>query len=453
MTDAYIYDAIRTPRGKGKPDGTLHQVPAVRLSALMLNALARRNNLEGHAVEDVIWGNVTQVGEQGGCLARSAVLYSDLDERIPGVSHQPLLRLGAGSREHGRQPGARRRGRGLHRRRRREHEPRADGLRRRRHRRRPLPRDESLFRAAGHLAPTSSPPSSASRATTPTRWRSKASTAPRWPTDEGRFTSIVPVTDINGLPILDHDEMIRETDMQALGALNPSFKQMGEVMPGFDAGRADEIPRAGADRAHPPRRQFLRHRRRRGGRAGRARKSSARRTGLKPRARVRATAASAPIRRSCSPARCRPPRRCWPPPAWQFGDIDLFEVNEAFASVVLRFLQLFQRRHRQGQRQRRRHRHGPPAGRHRRDHPVDPARRDGAQRQGNRPCHALHRLRHGCRHHHRAGLTHGRDRHRKSAGQNRLDLPRTLTMPQMAGRWSHPPRRSRRAHPVRRQSS
>ncbi len=86
MTEAYIYDAVRTPRGKGKPDGTLHEVTSVRLSALALNQLKERNNLEGHAVEDVIWGNVTPIGEQGACLARSAVLYSDLDERIPGVS-------------------------------------------------------------------------------------------------------------------------------------------------------------------------------------------------------------------------------------------------------------------------------------------------------------------------------------------------------------------------------
>jgi len=78
MTDAYIYDAIRSPRGRGRPDGSLHEVTSVALSARVLNALKDRNGLEGHAVEDVIWGNVTQVGEQGGCLARSAVLLSDL---------------------------------------------------------------------------------------------------------------------------------------------------------------------------------------------------------------------------------------------------------------------------------------------------------------------------------------------------------------------------------------
>ena len=74
MTDAYIYDAIRTPRGKGRPDGSLHEVTALRLSADTLNALRARNGGAADAVEDVIWGNVTQVGEQGGCLARSAVL-------------------------------------------------------------------------------------------------------------------------------------------------------------------------------------------------------------------------------------------------------------------------------------------------------------------------------------------------------------------------------------------
>ena len=86
MTEAYIYDAVRTPRGKGRQDGSLHEVTSARLSAGVLNALKDRNNLEGHAVEDVIWGNVTQVGEQGGCLARTAVLASNLDERIPGLA-------------------------------------------------------------------------------------------------------------------------------------------------------------------------------------------------------------------------------------------------------------------------------------------------------------------------------------------------------------------------------
>jgi len=86
MAEAYIYDAVRSPRGKGRKDGSLHEVTAARLSAQILNAVKERNNLEGHAVEDVIWGNATQVMEQGGCLARTAVLASELDQRIPGLS-------------------------------------------------------------------------------------------------------------------------------------------------------------------------------------------------------------------------------------------------------------------------------------------------------------------------------------------------------------------------------
>jgi acetyl-CoA acetyltransferase len=85
--------------------------------------------------------------------------------------------------------------------------------------------------------------------------------------EEGRFArSVLTVRDRNGLPILDRDEYMRPgTDMQSLGALKPAFKEMGEVMPGFDKGRADEVPASRADRAHPPRRQLERHRRRRGG--------------------------------------------------------------------------------------------------------------------------------------------------------------------------------------------
>ncbi|MEO0387477.1 MAG: acetyl-CoA C-acyltransferase, partial [Pseudomonadota bacterium] len=86
MTEAYIYDAVRSPRGKGRKDGALQEVSAVRLSADVLNAIATRNALDTAALEDVIWGNATQVMEQGGCLARSAVLLSDYAEGVPGLS-------------------------------------------------------------------------------------------------------------------------------------------------------------------------------------------------------------------------------------------------------------------------------------------------------------------------------------------------------------------------------
>ena len=91
MAEAYIYDAIRSPRGKGRADGALHEVTAVRLSADMLNALKARNDLATDVVDDVIWGNVTQIGEQGGCLARSAALLSDLGEAVPGLRFERMF--------------------------------------------------------------------------------------------------------------------------------------------------------------------------------------------------------------------------------------------------------------------------------------------------------------------------------------------------------------------------
>ena len=86
MADAFIYDAVRTPRGKGRKDGSLHEVTAVRMGATVLNALKERSDLTGDEFEDVIWGNATQVMEQGGCLARTTVMASDLHENVPGLS-------------------------------------------------------------------------------------------------------------------------------------------------------------------------------------------------------------------------------------------------------------------------------------------------------------------------------------------------------------------------------
>ena len=85
MTDAYIYDTVRTPRGKGKKDGSLHEVTSLALSARVLNELRERNNLDTKEVEDVIWGCVTPVGEQGGDIARGAVLYAGWDDSVPGL--------------------------------------------------------------------------------------------------------------------------------------------------------------------------------------------------------------------------------------------------------------------------------------------------------------------------------------------------------------------------------
>ncbi len=343
MTDAYIFDALRTPRGKGKPDGTLHEVPAVRLSAEVLNALKARNNLEGHAVEDVIWGNVTQIGEQGGCLARSAVLYSDLDERIPGVSVNRFCASGleavnmAANQVRG---GA---GQAFI----------AGGVESMS--RVPMGTDGGAIAADPYLAMKSYfVPQGISSDIIATKFgfsrddvdgyaveSQKRAAAAR---DAGRFKSIVPVRDINGLEILANDEMIRPTDMQALAALNPSFKAMGEQMPGFDAVALMKYPEL----------ERIEHVHHAGNSSGIADGAAAvlvgtkefgEAHGLTPRARVRATSrvGTDPTIMLTGPVPAT--ERVLAAAGMQIGDIDLFEVNEAFASVVLRFLTYFNADH------------------------------------------------------------------------------------------------------------
>ena len=85
MTDCYIYDAIRTPRGKGKKNGTLHEVTALELATQVLNNVKDRNQLDTADVDDVVLGCVAPVGEQGANIARSAVLNSEFDQSVSGV--------------------------------------------------------------------------------------------------------------------------------------------------------------------------------------------------------------------------------------------------------------------------------------------------------------------------------------------------------------------------------
>lgn len=344
MTEAYIYDTVRTPRGKGKSDGSLHEVPAVRLSALALNELKSRNNLDGHAVEDVIWGNVTQVGEQGACLARSAVLYSDLDERIPGVSVNRFCASGleavnmAANQVRGGAGDAFIAG-GV------ESMSRV-----------PMGSDGGAIAADPHLAMrTYFVPQGISSDIIATKYGFSRDDADAYAVEsqkraaaareEGRFAkSVFTVKDMNGLPILDRDEMIRPTDMQALGGLNPSFKAMGEAMPGFDAVALMKYPEL----------ERIEHVHHAGNSSGIADGAAAvligtrefgEKTGLKPRARVRATAriGTDPTIMLTGPVPAT--ERVLDKAGMSFGDIDLFEVNEAFASVVLYFMQHFNADH------------------------------------------------------------------------------------------------------------
>ncbi|MEH6751062.1 MAG: acetyl-CoA C-acetyltransferase [Paracoccaceae bacterium] len=341
MTDAYIYDAIRTPRGKGRADGSLHEVTSARISAQVLNALKERNGFEGHAVEDVIWGNVTLVMEQGACLARTAVLASDLDERIPGLAINRFCASGmeavnlAANQVRG--------GAGM--------AYIAGGVEMMS--RVPMGSDgaaiavdpsiamDSYFVPQGISADIIATEYGFSRdeadaLAVESQRRAKAA----W--DDKRFArSIVPVVDQNGLTILGHDEFMRpQTDMQSLGALKPSFKDMGEVMPGFDKVALMKYP-------HLERINHIHHAGNSSGIVDGAagvligNKEFGEKWGIKPRARIKAT---------CKIGTDPTIMLTGPVPATQkiladsgmsISDIDLFEVNEAFASVVLRFMQAF----------------------------------------------------------------------------------------------------------------
>ncbi|SMC86239.1 acetyl-CoA C-acetyltransferase [Primorskyibacter flagellatus] len=341
MTDAFIYDTVRTPRGKGRKDGALHEVTSLRLSAQVLNALKERNGLEGHAVEDVIWGNVTQVGEQGGCLARSAVLASDLDESIPGLainrfcaSGMEAVNLAANQIRGGAGDGyiaggVEMMGRVA---------MGSDGA--------AIAVDPSLAMDSYFV------PQGISADIIATEYgftrdqadalavESQRRAAEAWKDD--RFAkSIITVRDQNGLPILDRDEYMRPaTDMQSLGALNPSFQQMGEVMPGFDAVALMKYP-------HLERINHIHH-------AGNSSgivdgsagvligsKAFGEAHGLTPRARIKATAkiGTDPTIMLTGPVPVT--EKILADSGMSIKDIDLFEVNEAFAAVVLRFMQAF----------------------------------------------------------------------------------------------------------------
>ncbi len=341
MSDAYIYDAIRSPRGKGRADGSLHEVTSVALGKQMLNAIKERSGLDGHAVEDVIWGNATQAMEQGGCLARTTVLASDLDERIPGLSINRFCASGmeavnlAANQVKG---GA---GEAYI----------AGGV-------------EMMSRvpmgsdgAAVAVDPTVAMddyfvPQGISADIIATEFgfsrddvdafavESQKRAAAAWA--DSRFAkSIVPVTDVNGLTILDRDEYMRPgTDMQSLGGLKASFKDMGEVMPGFDNVAKLKYP-------HLERINHVHHA---GNSSGIVDGSAAvlvgskefgEAWGLKPRARIRATSriGTDPTIMLTGPVPAT--ERVLKTAGMEIGDIDLFEVNEAFSSVVLRFMQAF----------------------------------------------------------------------------------------------------------------
>ncbi len=236
MADAYIYDAVRTPRGKGRKDGSLHEVTPVKLAVTALQALRDRNKLDTHLVDDVVLGCVMPIGEQGANIARTAAVMSGFAESVAGVqinrfcasgleatnmaaaqvmSGQSQAVIGGGVESMSRVPMG------------------SDGG--------AWPVDPAVaipmyFVPQGISADLIATKYGMSRDdvdayAVESQKRAKAA----W--DAGYFKkSIVPVKDQNGVPLLANDEYMRPTTtMQTLAALEPSFKMHGEVMPGFDA--------------------------------------------------------------------------------------------------------------------------------------------------------------------------------------------------------------------------
>jgi acetyl-CoA C-acetyltransferase len=230
MPEAYIYDHVRTPRGRGKQDGSLHEVTALRLAETALRAIRDRNELDTKLVDDVVLGCVDPVGEAGGDIARAAALVADYGDHVPGVqlnrfcaSGLDAVNFAAAQVMAGQQDMAV-----------------AGGV-------------ESMSRvgigASGGAWPADPSiaiksyfmPQGVSADLIATKYgfsrddvdayavESQKRAARSW--EDGRFArSVVPVRDVNDLIILGHDEHMRPaTDMQSLGALKPSFVQMGEM--------------------------------------------------------------------------------------------------------------------------------------------------------------------------------------------------------------------------------
>ena len=339
MPDAFIYDTVRTPRGRGKADGSLHEVTALSLAAQALGAIKdRHDGLDPNMVEDVVMGCVDPVGEAGADIARTAALVAGYGDQVPGIQINRFCASGLDavnfaaaevmSGQHDLVIGG--------------------GV-------------ESMSRVgigasggAWAMDPTIAVehyflPQGISADLIATKYgfsrddvdayavESQKRAARSW--EEGRFKkSVVPVKDVNGLTILAHDEHMRPTaTMQSLAQLQPSFVQMGE-MGGFDAVAVQKHPEVERiNHVHTP-----------GNSSGIVdgaaavligTKEAGAKAGLKPRARIRqfANIGSEPAIMLTGPAPVS--EKVLKKAGMSKADIDLWELNEAFASVVLRYMQ------------------------------------------------------------------------------------------------------------------
>jgi len=340
MPDAFIYDHVRTPRGRGKADGALHEVTALNLATQTLAAIKERNRLDPALVDDVVLGCVDPIGEAGGDIARVAALTAGYGDGVPGVqinrfcasgldavnfaaaeimSGQHDMTIGGGVESMSRV------GIGA-----------AGGA---------WPMDpaialKSYFMPQGISADLIATKYGFSRDDVDAyAVESQKRAATAW--NEGRFArSVISVKDVNGLTILAKDEHMRPTTtMQSLAQLNPSFVQLGE-MGGFDAV---------AVQAHPEL-ETINHVHHAGNSSGIVDGAAAvligsrqagEKAGLKPRMRIRAFAniGSEPAIMLTGPVDVT--EKVLAKAKMSLDDIDLIEVNEAFASVVLRYCQAF----------------------------------------------------------------------------------------------------------------
>ncbi|MCS6906128.1 MAG: acetyl-CoA C-acetyltransferase [Bacteroidia bacterium] len=337
MREAYIYDAVRTPRGRGKPDGALYEVPPIQLVVQLLHALRERNNLDTNLVEDIILGCLTQINEQASDIAKLAGQTAGYPVNVPGVTLDRFC---------------------------------ASGL-------------ESVNMAAAYVMSgqidliIAGGVESMSRARLGANggsWYTEPAVAypghyipqgvaadliatlygySRKDVDEyavlshqraaaaqraGKYNkSIVPVKDVNGFTILDHDELVRpETTVEGLAKLKPAFEAVGKA--GFDKVALQRYPEL--DEIH--------HVHHAGNSSGLADGAAlvmigsaqiAEKTGLKPRAKIRsfAVVGSEPTIMLTGPVPSS--RKALERAGLSVENIDLFEVNEAFAAVVLYYMQ------------------------------------------------------------------------------------------------------------------
>ena len=336
MANAFVFDAIRTPRGKGKSDGSLHEVKPITLLSGVLRELQARHDFDTAEVEDVVMGCVSPVGEQGSCIAKTAALAAGWDWKVAGMQLNRFCASGLEAVNLAAQKVAS----GW------EDLVVAGGVESMS--RVPMGSDggawmldpqtnfDTAFLPQGIGADLIATLEGFSREHVDAyalRSQQKASAA----RDAGRFDkSVVPVRDSLGMTILERDEFIKpRTTMEGLASLKLSFAQMGEM--GFDAVAIQKYPQV----------ERIIHVHHAGNSSGIVdgaaavlvgSESKGRQLGLTPRARIVATALSGADPTIMLTGPMPAARKALAKAGLTIDDIDLFEINEAFAVVPMKFM-------------------------------------------------------------------------------------------------------------------